>query len=54
MREADGFLFNTWEDLEAIALKALREEECYRFIPVYPVGSLFRPIQLQSSSSRNG
>uniref|UniRef100_A0A2N9G0P8 Uncharacterized protein n=1 Tax=Fagus sylvatica TaxID=28930 RepID=A0A2N9G0P8_FAGSY len=54
MREADGFLFNTWEDLEATTLKALREEECYGFIPVYPVGPLFRPVQLQSSSSRSG
>ncbi|GMY27749.1 anthocyanidin 3-O-glucosyltransferase 5-like [Fagus crenata] len=54
MRETDGFLFNTWENLEATTLKALREEECYGFIPVYPVVPLFRPVQLQSSSSRSG
>ncbi|GMY27747.1 anthocyanidin 3-O-glucosyltransferase 5-like [Fagus crenata] len=52
MRETAGFLVNTWEDLEATTLKALREEECYGFVPVYPIGPLFRPVR--SSSSRNG
>uniref|UniRef100_A0A2N9HG59 Uncharacterized protein n=1 Tax=Fagus sylvatica TaxID=28930 RepID=A0A2N9HG59_FAGSY len=47
-----SFLLNTWEDLEATTVKALREEECYEFIPVYPVGPLFRPFQ--SYSSRSG
>ncbi|GMY27755.1 anthocyanidin 3-O-glucosyltransferase 5-like [Fagus crenata] len=52
MRETAGFLVNTWEDLEATTLKALREEECYGFVPVYPIGPLFRPVR--SSSSRSG
>lgn len=41
----DGILMNTWEDLEPVTLKAMRENEALKAMvkaPVYPVGPLRR------------
>ncbi|KAK3033839.1 hypothetical protein RJ639_034257 [Escallonia herrerae] len=44
---SDGALLNTWEDLEATSLEALRNDEVLRSVarvPVYPIGPLKRPV----------
>nr|POE90309.1 anthocyanidin 3-o-glucosyltransferase 5 [Quercus suber] len=43
MRQSDGILVNTWEDLDPTTLKAMREQEGYGSVPVYAVGPLIRP-----------
>jgi coniferyl-alcohol glucosyltransferase len=51
MCESDGVLTNTWEDLDATTLKAMRKEKSYGFVPVYAVGPLIRsvvPLALRS------
>ncbi|KAK7841811.1 anthocyanidin 3-o-glucosyltransferase 5 [Quercus suber] len=45
IRRSDGLMVNMWEDLDTKMLKAMREEECYDTLPVYPVGPLFRPVE---------
>ncbi|KAM7516283.1 hypothetical protein LguiA_005866 [Lonicera macranthoides] len=50
----DGILLNTWEDLEPTSLKALRDEKALLSVvkvPVYPIGPLSKPIELDSSKS---
>ncbi|XP_027092819.1 anthocyanidin 3-O-glucosyltransferase 5-like [Coffea arabica] len=42
----DGILENSWEDLEPLSLKAVREHEYYKTVqapPVYPIGPLIKP-----------
>ena len=51
MRQSDGLLVNTWEDLDTPTLKAMREEEGYGSVPVYAVGPLVRPVGPPSSRS---
>ena len=42
MRKSDGILMNSWEALDAVTLKAIREEDDYRSTPVYTVGPLIK------------
>ncbi|KAL3527074.1 hypothetical protein ACH5RR_011730 [Cinchona calisaya] len=52
--QSDGILVNTWEDLEANTLEALRENEILRSIvkvPVYLIGPLTRPVEPDSLKS---
>ena len=42
VRKSDGVLVNTWEDLDAATLKAMREEESYGSVQVYAFGPLIR------------
>ncbi|XP_062155460.1 anthocyanidin 3-O-glucosyltransferase 5-like [Alnus glutinosa] len=51
MRKSDGVLVNTWEDLDASTLKAMREEESYGSAPVYAVGPLIRAVGPPASRS---
>ncbi|CAK9155287.1 unnamed protein product [Ilex paraguariensis] len=54
-RLSDGILLNTWEDLEPISLKALRENGILRAVvkvPVYDIGPLRRPAEPAGSKSR--
>lgn len=54
MRKSDGILVNTWEDLEPITLKAMREEEeeqTFGKVPVYAIGPLFKPVRPSGSRS---
>ncbi|KAL4601235.1 hypothetical protein ACB092_11G258400 [Castanea dentata] len=44
MRNSDGILVNSWEELDATTLKALREEDGYGKVPVYTVGPVTRPF----------
>nr|GLL39245.1 anthocyanidin 3-O-glucosyltransferase 5-like [Ipomoea trifida] len=50
---ADGILMNTWEDIDPVSLKALRENETLtkllRRSPVYAVGPLTRNIEERDS-----
>ncbi|KAK2986849.1 hypothetical protein RJ640_011074 [Escallonia rubra] len=51
---ADGALLNTWEDLEATSLEALRNDEILRSVarvPVYPIGPLKRPVDPAGSQT---
>ncbi|KAL3505272.1 hypothetical protein ACH5RR_035113 [Cinchona calisaya] len=46
LRLADGIFENSWEDLEPLALKAVREHAFFKSIqtpPVYPIGPLIKP-----------
>ncbi|KAE8038290.1 hypothetical protein FH972_010815 [Carpinus fangiana] len=52
MRESDGVLTNTWEDLDATTLKAMREEKSYGSVQVYEVGPLIRPVVPPTSRSQ--
>ncbi|XP_059624682.1 anthocyanidin 3-O-glucosyltransferase 5-like [Cornus florida] len=55
MSTADAVLVNTWQDLDAITIGALRNHKVLREtikVPVYPVGPLTR--QAQPSDSRSG
>ncbi|KAK2660482.1 hypothetical protein Ddye_007015 [Dipteronia dyeriana] len=50
---AAGILVNTWEDLELVPLKAIREHSFFLQLPtppVYPVGPLIKQDELLSSS----
>ncbi|KAK4860466.1 hypothetical protein QYF36_024338 [Acer negundo] len=50
---AAGFLVNTWEDLEPVPLKAIREHSFFSKLltpPVYPVGPLVKQDELMGSS----
>ena len=51
MRESDGLLVNTWEELDTPTLKAMREEEGYGSVPVYAVGPLIKPVKPLSTRS---
>nr|GMD57002.1 anthocyanidin 3-O-glucosyltransferase 5-like [Ipomoea batatas] len=50
---ADGILMNTWEDIDSVSLKALRENETLtkllRRSPVYAIGPLTRNIEERDS-----
>ncbi|XP_048332498.2 anthocyanidin 3-O-glucosyltransferase 5-like isoform X2 [Ziziphus jujuba] len=51
--KAAGILVNTWEDLEPIALGAIRENPVYTEIPtpqIYPVGPLIKDIEPLTAS----
>jgi hypothetical protein len=52
MRESDGVLTNTWEDLDATTLKAMRKEKSYGLVPVYAVGPLIKPVVSPASRSQ--
>ena len=52
MRQSDGVLVNTWEDLDTKTLKALREQEGYGSVPVYAVGPLVRPVKPSGLKSK--
>ncbi|XP_059458980.1 anthocyanidin 3-O-glucosyltransferase 5-like [Corylus avellana] len=52
MRKSDGVLVNTWEDLDATTLTAMREEESYGSAPVYAVGPLIRAAGPPASRSQ--
>ncbi|KAE7999884.1 hypothetical protein FH972_004273 [Carpinus fangiana] len=52
MRKSDGVLVNTWEDLDAATLTAMREEESYGSAPVYAVGPLIRVAGPAASRSK--
>ena len=50
---AAGVLLNTWEDLETVTLKAIRENPFYHQIPtpsVYPVGPLIKETEPTTES----
>ena len=51
MRQSDGILVNTWEDLDTTTLKGMREQEGYGSVPVYAVGPLIRPVKPSGSKS---
>jgi coniferyl-alcohol glucosyltransferase len=52
IRKSDGVLVNTWEDLDAATLNAMREEESYESAPVYEVGPLIRSVGPSTSRSQ--
>ena len=52
MRKSNGVLVNTWEDLDAATLTAMREEESYGSAPVYAVGPLIRVAGPPASRSQ--
>ncbi|XP_059623713.1 anthocyanidin 3-O-glucosyltransferase 5-like [Cornus florida] len=55
MSTADGVLVNTWQDLDATTIGALRNHKVLREnikVPVYPVGPLTRRVK--SSDSKSG
>jgi coniferyl-alcohol glucosyltransferase len=51
-RKSDGVLVNTWEDLDAAVLNAVREEESYGSALVYAVGPLIRSVGPPASRSQ--
>jgi coniferyl-alcohol glucosyltransferase len=51
-RKSDGVLVNTWEDLDAATLNAMREEESYGSAPVNVVGPLIRSVGPPASRSQ--
>ncbi|KAF5463939.1 hypothetical protein F2P56_014062 [Juglans regia] len=53
MRKSDGVLVNTWEDLDATTLKAMREEEGFGSVPVYAVGPLIKQIEPSEASKKS-
>ncbi|OMO84288.1 UDP-glucuronosyl/UDP-glucosyltransferase [Corchorus olitorius] len=44
MASTDGILVNSWDELEPITLKALKED---KKVPIYPIGPIVRPIDQQ-------
>ncbi|XP_048331152.2 anthocyanidin 3-O-glucosyltransferase 5-like [Ziziphus jujuba] len=51
--KAAGILINTWEDLEPVALRAIRENPTYQEIPIpqiYPVGPLIKDTEPLTAS----
>ncbi|XP_040989423.1 anthocyanidin 3-O-glucosyltransferase 5-like [Juglans microcarpa x Juglans regia] len=51
MRMSDGILLNTWENLDSMTLKALRENESFGSVPIYAVGPFVRPVGPSASRS---
>ncbi|GLT45864.1 hypothetical protein SLA2020_196640 [Shorea laevis] len=50
---ADGIFFNSWEDLEPVPLKAIRENPFFKSVtpPVYPVGPVIKQEEHDESAA---